>query len=568
MTTKIPDSAYACYQTTNSLKEETSVSWLQRLLCIEGIKTHFKTEDKNPDIDGTFEILENSRFNGRIEVQIKTYNPTASKNKPKFQCDSKVLYYADKNNLSCVILFVVDVKNERSYWKYLSRNFLDSLNLNNFRQKITINFNVDEYVDKENLHQCISKWQSFYDIKNSALFFDNDNIEESKKNKEDTLNILKNHDFTKLSREQIITIQKFIDRFNSLLDTDYYFIKRFYFPKMWKMGIAVGQFTETALSYALYQIPFGEIDLSIKNVDINTSNFVDFYFPKNFLLASSHNHKNPIIDKTKDLIMDFLNKKIVDVIEKKKFLFLSYEIASEYIYDTLKEKYNSWKIDYATNVDIILLKDFIESKHLSEIHKRELPHYSQGESINTLYHCVDYLQNNGFNEIKRLYPIQPSSKGELYNNYLFEKMQAVFSLLPDLFDAYMYYAFPSLKSNVSFWDKADLLSVNLFVFSNGETTIEVHYFKRTDETQVKPIMIFTKNIEHELYSRYKEGMDIFEIKYPFKGVEYKLTCREFTHSNLNKNYSILNELYKYIGKRFDDYLQPDYRINWMNLGRF
>jgi len=63
MIDNIPDSAYAKYQTTNSLLEITSVKWIDNLFNREGIKANFKTEDKNPDIDGTFEILENYRFN-------------------------------------------------------------------------------------------------------------------------------------------------------------------------------------------------------------------------------------------------------------------------------------------------------------------------------------------------------------------------------------------------------------------------------------------------------------------------------------------------------------------------
>jgi len=563
---------YANYQTSNSLKENISVRWLEQLFCIEGIKTNFKIEDKNPDIDGTFDILNNSRFEARIEVQIKTYNAKTSRSKSKFLCDTKVLYYALKNRLNCVILFVVDIENNKSYWKYLSKSYLESLNLEQIKKNATINFELNEYVDKSNVNQSISKWQNFFAIKNNGIFFEDNNVDDSIKKKEQILNLIRNFDFARLCSEDIIRIQKFIDRFNYLLDNDFYFLKRFYYPQMWKMGIAIGDFTDTSLSYALYKLPLGEIDLIIKRIDLNSSNLFDFPFSKNFLSAASDESANPIIDNSNDIVMEHINRKIVDVIENKRFLYLSPEIAIEYVFDTLKDKYSSWHIDYTTEVDLNSLNNFLETKYLSQIQMSNLPVYSRGQTnISTLYHCVKYLTNNEFNEISRLYPIDPKQKGDLYINYLYKKMQVVFSLLPDLFDAFMYYAFPSLKSKISFWNGVDLLAVNLMAYDNGETAIEIHHFKRIDSVNTKPNMIFTKNIDHSLYSKYKEEknkeLSVFEINYSYNDVEYKFICREFTHSNLNKKYSIHEELYKYLGKRFDDYLAPDFRIMWSDIGR-
>ena len=573
MNKKFPDSVYANYQTSNSLKENVSVRWLEHLFCIEGIKTNFKTEDKNPDIDGTFDILNNSRFEARIEVQIKTYNAKTSKNKPKFYCDTKVLYYALKNRLSCVILFVVDAENNKSYWKYLSKSYLESLNLEEVKKKITIDFELDEYVDKLTFNLCVSKWLTYFSIKNNGIFFEDTNVDDSIKKKEQILNLIGNFDFARLRSEDIVAIQKFIDRFNYLLDNDFYFIKRFYYPQMWKMGIAIGDFTFTSLSYVLYQLPLGEIDLIIKKIDLNPSNFFDFPFSKNFLSASSKESSNPIIDNSNDIVMEHINRKIVDVIENKRFLFLSPEIAIEYVFDTLKDKYSNWDVDYTTKVDLNSLNKSLETKNILQIQNSNLPVYSRGQSsISTLNLCVKYLISNEFNEISRLYPIEPKQKGDLYISYLYDKMQVVFSLLPDLFDAYLYYAFPTLKSKISFWNGVDLLSVNLLVFNNGETSIEIHHFNRIDGENAIPIMIFTKNLEHELYSKLKEEnesikLDLFEIKYTYNEVDYKMKGREFTHSNLNMNYSIHEELYKYLGKRFDDYLAPDFRIMWSDIGR-
>jgi hypothetical protein len=135
MIIEIPDSKLTTYQTSNNLKEVRSVKWLDNLFCVEGIKSDFAVEDKKPDIDGTFDIIKNQRFAGRFEVQIKTYNSNSSKNKPQFLCDTKLLYYALRNRLSCVILFVVDKSNNKAFWKYLSTTFINNLSIKIIRIK-------------------------------------------------------------------------------------------------------------------------------------------------------------------------------------------------------------------------------------------------------------------------------------------------------------------------------------------------------------------------------------------------------------------------------------------------
>jgi len=254
MPTNIQEDRLAIYQTPNSLKEANSVKWLDLLFCKENVKANFEVDDKKPDIDGNFEILKNSRFDGKLEVQIKTYNSNSSRNKPCYLCDVKVLNYARRNRLACVILFVVDSTNEKSYWKYLSSSFIRSLSLEPNQQKVTIKFNEEEYVNAINFNSCLKKWHSFYAIKNNGIFFENCSIEESIKNKNRINKFFRNISFSDIDKNEVIQIQKFIDRFNHLLDNDYNFIKRFYYQEMWKMGIAIGNFSNTSLSFVLYPI--------------------------------------------------------------------------------------------------------------------------------------------------------------------------------------------------------------------------------------------------------------------------------------------------------------------------
>jgi hypothetical protein len=273
----IPVSGLAIYQTPNDLLESSSVKWLDRLFNPPGIRTNFCIADKKPDVDGTFEILNNSRFDGRFEVQIKTYNSKASKNKTQYLCDVKYLYYALKNRISCILLFVVDISKKRAFWKYLTESYIRRLSIKQNQKKITIKFSEDEYVDDINFNQCLGQWHSYFLIKNNGIYFDDCSVEESKKKVKEIGKYFENIQLSSLHKTDIISIQKFIDRFNHLLDGDFSFIKRFYYPEMWKMALAIGSFTQTSLGYMLYPVFWGSNDFLLKKIKLD--NFSDLVNP-------------------------------------------------------------------------------------------------------------------------------------------------------------------------------------------------------------------------------------------------------------------------------------------------
>lgn len=561
---KIPESNLAIYQSQNSFKEISSVKWLDMLFCRENVKANFSTEDKKPDIDGSFEIIKNYRFDGRLEVQIKTYNSKSSRNKPQYSCDTKLLYYALKNRLSCVILFVVDSANNKAYWKYLTNSYIGGLNLNPSQKKTTIKFNDEEYVNSDNFNARLQKWHSFYSIKNNGIFFENCSIEESIQNKNRINKFFRNIEFKDLEKDEIIRIQNFIDRFNHLLDNDYNFIKRFYYPEMWKMGIAIGNYTSTSLSYVLYPIFYGMNDFIIKKVRLRTFADVDHLNEDPFILATINNSQNPIISGSPDIILKHINEKIKDLIEGKKFLFLTPEICTEYIFDALNENKRSWKVNFQEKINLVNLKEYVENNYHSQIQNLALQNNSRNKSnITTVYQCIIYLLNNEIKEIVNPYPLK-SKEDKFDVDSVYSKVKAVYSSLPNLFNSYLYYTFPSLSSEINFWKGYDLMSVNLQIHQN-DLSLRIHYFERTDGLSTRPQIVFTKNFDHELYDEYfkyeaNNPNPYFSI-YSYKNVNYKLALTEFDRLyHIRNRYSLHNHLYKTLGYHFDKLLKPDIRI--------
>jgi hypothetical protein len=501
MQRKIKSSQLAIYQTSNDLSERTSVIWLESLFNRKDIVANFEKNDKKPDTDGFFTILDNGRFDGRVEVQIKTYNSKSSKNKPKYSCSSKVLYYALKNRISCVILYVVDKVNNKAYWKYLSEHFIQSLSLKENQKNIVISFNEFEYVDDSNFDDCLRKWHSYYHVKNNGIFFNDDSIEDALDKKDRITELLTTLDVSMIDKRYIVCIQKFIDKFNYIFDYDYIILKRFYYPNVWKFGIAVEEFTEKSLSYLIYTIMQGGNDLILKKICINS--VLDIDFRKNHLYAASNSQKNDIWTGESDIVMKHVNSKIKDMIENKKFLYLSTETAIECIYDTLEQEYSRLKIDFNDTINLLSLWESIKDKYPNQIRERELQTYSVSNKSNNItiaYSCIEYLINNGFHDINRLYPVKPlQTNSDAYMNYLCAKTEAVFSYLPTLFESYMYYAFPTLQSKITFWDDTDLISV-IFLVDGVDTRIELNYFRCRGKKIKSPRLLFVKNFEHELYT--------------------------------------------------------------------
>lgn len=571
MCNEISNSNLAIYQTNNDLAENTSVLWLELLFNREDIATNFEKRDKKPDIDGSFTILNNRRFDARLEAQIKTYNLKKSRGQAKYSCDTKFIYYALKNRISCIILFVVDNSTNKAYWKYLSQKFIDSLNLKDEQKEVTIHFNDNEYVSYDNIEECLAIWKSHFNIKNNAIFIEDDNIEKSNEKISQINKYLTNSDLSAFDNKYIVSIQKFIDRYNQLFDGDYKILKRFYFPNVWKFGIAIDEFTETTLSYCIYKIIWGKSDLFIKKVDLSEISKLNLdYLDRSWLYTAFRDNKNEIWTGKPDIVMHDINKKIKDLLENKKLIFLSPEIAIECIYDTLEEEYRSWKIDYNDSVNLLIMKEFIENKYENKISKRDLQIYSAGvrsNDITTTYYCIDYLLNNGFQNIERLYPSKPSYRDkERSINYLCSKTETVFSYLPALFEAYMYFAFPSLQSKITFWDDIDLMFV-IFRTDGDKSAIEIDYFKRQDGKLSTPQLLFTKNFEHKLYQDYfserskNKDIDQFKYNYVYNQNSYKLECTQFEDIHCINNYfSIHKQLYRFLAKKFDNYLKPDCRI--------
>lgn len=198
----------------------------------KSIFCHFSEADKTPNVDGSFEILEN--VNGRnipigtFRVQIKTLdhdyvnrNTNGIISQYKYSCDTKIFNVVKKAiTLDPCILFMVDVRNKRIFYKYISFKYVLALNIVDEVHKTIYFNNQDEITDVEEFYETVKNihFELERQRKNSrsALFITNDN----------------------LTVEERELLQEESDYLNDTFYRNLAFVKKRLFPEVWKLGIA------------------------------------------------------------------------------------------------------------------------------------------------------------------------------------------------------------------------------------------------------------------------------------------------------------------------------------------
>ena len=184
------------------------------------IKTFFKENDRTPNYDGTFELVENNgEPKKQFIVQIKktkALEPAATgkhTGKYIYDLETAFLYYIKaKVAESPAIYFVVDVDNNRIFYIYLSDSVLMDLD---FEGHSTVRYPFDT-------RNILSDLSSFYkELSEIATS--------------------RNKRFVYKTEGEISKMQEAVEYLNTLLDSDFKKIKEHIFPGLWRFGIGMTQ---------------------------------------------------------------------------------------------------------------------------------------------------------------------------------------------------------------------------------------------------------------------------------------------------------------------------------------
>lgn len=556
--------------TDTSILEQKSIDCLEVILYHSDIKTHFTINDKTANTDGKIELMTDRRIFGNITVQIKTY-PTKYYGQSKFDFPTSIFGYAKNCPIEVVFLIAVDSQENIAYWKHIDKPLISKQQEKSNQETITIHFDQDEIVNKENIDSTVKRWKELYQQRCNLILR---NEEINKKNEQLTNQLEKFQDPSfSISKDDVIRIQKFIDTYNHLLDYEYQSIKSLYFSNAWKMGIAVFEYEDDKLSYVIHEIRYGENSLLIK--EIPAERIKDYI---NYTLVYRSCIKNAIKENPENYAFTLIQMKIKDIIENKKIIFLTEETAIEFIFDFIAQNTNSIKIKKEESYELISLKTSLEEKfpligtRISYISINN----NKNVNVNNIYDCIQFLVNGGNTTIKRLYP----GKGhygntgfvsDFYSSDLaFEKVRIIYKIIPSLFDAFMITVFPSLRDKITFFDGYDLILVNL-IYQDGEPNnyyqnhqIVLYYLELSNKSNIVPDLIVSYNFDSDLFranniSKESSINELFDLgkMIIYHGKKYKLRRLEGADINiLYDNYCIHNLLYHYLKRRFKDYLNP------------
>lgn len=192
--------------------ESKSIRILSGLLESTGeIKTFFGENDKTPNYDGSFELVNDEQEPVKqFIVQIKKVDRLVLNSKGKYDYRLKtnfLQYVKDKVTENPAIYFVVDLATEKVYWIYLSDETLIRLN---FEGKKTVTYHFREEDSISNVEAFVLTMQKIARERNNFFVYK--------------------------TPQQIAEIQDAVDYLNQHLNGDLKNIKERIFPDLWRVG--------------------------------------------------------------------------------------------------------------------------------------------------------------------------------------------------------------------------------------------------------------------------------------------------------------------------------------------
>lgn len=392
------------------------------------VKSDIKKRDKTPNVDGYLEIVDKDRVSvGKIEVQVRKI-PEGEK---KYSCDVSLFAYADIAILP-VILVCVDIINKKIFWKQIKYHMTYG---KENQKSITINFNEPDDIIDSNL-VYLSKWISMVRDRQERLKqYQKEKLEDVRRNSNPLIG---------KAGEDIAYFQSFLDELNELLERDYSFVKKMFFPDIWKIGIALHSYDDESIYYSLFSIKRGYNDALIKQMDVSKFNI----FKPGPHTIFSYWGKNELRLNPKGCAQKFVYERIEDIVENRLLSIRNSYLCREYLFDFIdrhtfclgiesKDSYSLAELNFALNSYFprwcIVAKDHVNyPAHLDhidpgiiglilhpakyrEIDKKvkeliyknaKIPPFPVGSlffSFRTVYDLLSYCNSENIYEIDRIY---------------------------------------------------------------------------------------------------------------------------------------------------------------------
>ena len=540
-------------------REQQSINFINRLLLGSSAYPELKCGDKGANIDGSIQLLDDEgRFEGELIVQGKTVSPSIE-GQYKFPCPSSLFGYATRA-IGVVLLMAVDHSREVVLWKYISRQLIKENQDKSEQDTITLHFEDFERLTKDNIPETIERWKSLF-LKQRDLIVGAEELNEENEQLRQELVTAEKPGFI-IPRSEVSKVQQFSDAYNGLLDRELKYVKRCCYPNAWKQGIAIVNYQNEELLYAIYPIYYGENSLLIKQIPIETLRKIRYAY------ASHSLRENKIKNDIPALVKEKIIEDVKSIFSKAKKLPPYENYIIEYVEEFVCENRNVLGVTRDVVNDYQALKKAIE-QYCGPFGKIPLVAIVGNRRMSTglIYDCINYLLNRGYKGTIELYP-QKGRYGEtgMVSDWFsperaYEKVKIVFQYVYATYTDFIERNFPEIKDHLDMYYGADYVLIN-FNYEGHWPHIMINHFYNTNPDRRKGAakMEFCFEQEHELYKRYgyeSSQLPCVANKISYNGEEYE--CRMCNSANA-QNYlfnrtCFLDTFYEVFQKRLEEYVE-------------
>ena len=505
-------------------REQQSIDFINGLLKGSSAYSELKYGEKGANIDGYIQLLDDTRrINGKLTVQVKTISPS-EEGKYEYPCPTSLFAYAERTT-DVVFLMAVDHRLQVVLWKYISRPLIKANQQKSEQETITIHFDEGERLSKDNILETINKWNS--------LFFDQRNIvanaEDIKEENEQLRRLLVSVEAPNFSllTPEVLKIQQFSDMYNRLLDREFNYVKRFCYPNMWKLGIAIFEYQDTELLYSLYPINYGENSLLIKQLPKET--LKDAHYNMEYHSYVDNKIKSDYISVVKERIKDDVKR----IFQKPKptppYELCIVEYIREFVWQNLIMLGGSTNIlrDYAT-IKLIIEKRFAIRGRIPIVAflGYNLVH------LGLVYDCINFLLNRGYIGDIELYPNKgrygkTGMVSDWFNPELaFEKTQTILNYVYSIYTDFINKNFPYIKDKLDMYFCADYVLVNLNYGKWPQITANCFYRIDQDVIHKNTKVEFCLEQQHEVYKKHPLAPhnNLIGKKITIDSIPYECNC--------------------------------------------
>lgn len=532
-----------------SFTDEESISLIRNILASgRRVMPRIYSHDSWPNIDGHVEIQNDQHdLVGRLYVQAKTLPVN---HKLKFRCP---VSFFSSCELNPCLLFGVDNQAEKVYWLYFDSEITKGIDFRKNKYTKTISFRPNQYFKKGKQNQSyVREWEKIVKSNQSKLR----SFDELKKAHEIILK--ESNKAVGRTKSEFVKLHAFVDRLNESLENEFLIIKKHFYPRIWKIGIAVYEYKPEKVSYALYPIPLDKNDVQIKEIDKNLHDRIQ----KEGLGFTGHFVENPIKVRPREYVKEVIASKTFKIIENKLLNHSGNKLlARETIFNFVSHFYDRMGL---SKKDEYKIKEVKQNPWIRQMSNTQMLHIN-GKQINLrlFFEFLDFLEKSQTN-IAGVYKEKDfsripkggwiwdvfSKKDAEYNlNIIFDNLVAVYQTI-------IVNNFPLLENELSLFGAANIVAVSWDVkdeyqgFDSGPTY--KMYYLRSKSMGTKHAIKVLNDVE----AREFMALDFSKREINFRGGRYEiLSIKSSVLDFLYEDTPMLNLVYQILRERLKEYFK-------------